>query len=70
MCKRNIANVISLTVFQVIWKERNDITFNSVESSTNGLKDRWIHYVGSTLLGDNMISDVDFGNVIDTLTSL
>lgn len=68
--KNKIANLIPLTVFWVIWKERNSRDFDSVESSILNLKDKWFHYFGFILLDYGIISDVDFGNVIDSLTWL
>lgn len=70
LVKRNIINMISLTVFWVIWKKMNSRAFDSVESSFNRIKDRWIHYFGSILLGHDINNKINFGNVIDTLTTL
>lgn len=68
--KRNIANLIPLNVFLVLWKERNDRAFDSKASGLYRLRDRWIYYFGITLLVHDIITDKVFENVIDTLTLL
>lgn len=68
-CKRCIANQIPLIVFWFIWKERNTRPFVGKECNLKMLKDRWIYYFCSILLGHNINSD-NFVNVIDTLTHL
>lgn len=68
--RRSMANLIPLTVFWVIWKERNARTFEEKECNLNRLKDRWIHYFGFILLCHDIVRDVDFVNVINTITHL
>lgn len=38
--KGNIANLIPLTVFWVLWKEKNSRVFDGVESSVYKIRDR------------------------------
>lgn len=65
-CKKQVSKCYPFDSFLVIWKERNSGAFDSLESSINRLKDRQIHYFGFILLGHDIISDVDFRNLVDT----
>lgn len=38
--KNKTANLISLTIFRVIWNERNSRVFDNIESSILSIKDR------------------------------
>lgn len=55
--KDNIANLVPLIIFRIIWKERNSRAFEGVESSVYKIRDKWIHYFESILLGYDIISD-------------
>lgn len=63
----SLIKLIPLTIFWVIWKERNSITFEGKETDLYRLRDRLMHYFGFILLEYDIISDVNFGNVIDSL---
>lgn len=68
--KRRIANLISLTVLWVLWKEKNDRVFEDKQYGLTRLRDRWIYYFETILIGRDIISKEYFENVIDTLTLL
>lgn len=68
--KKQVSKYDPFDSFLAIWKERNNRAFDSEESSNTRLKDRWMHYFGSILLRHDIISDMDFGNVIHTLIVL
>lgn len=52
----------------MLWKEKNSKVFDIEVSSIIRLKDKWLHYFGFILLEHDIIEDVDFGIVIDSLT--
>lgn len=56
-CKNKLANVIPLTVFWILWKEKNSRAFEGEKNSFSRLKDRWLNYFGSILLGHDIISN-------------
>lgn len=55
-------------VFWVIRKERNSRAFEGKVSSLYSIRDKWMQSFGIILFGHDIISDEDFGNVIDILT--
>lgn len=55
-------------VFWVIRKERNSRAFEGKVSSLYSTRDKWMQSFGIILFGHDIISDEDFGNVIDILT--
>lgn len=44
-------SLIMLTMFWIIWKERNRRVFEGVESDVVKIRDRWFYLFGSLLLG-------------------
>lgn len=67
---RKLSKMISLTIFWVLWKKRNSMAFEGKEGNLYRLKNRWMYYFGSILLEHDIISDENFGYVIDILTTL
>lgn len=65
-----IDNLIPLTIFWVLWKERNVKVLESKKVRLYKLKNRWINYFETSLLGHDIIRNENFGNIIDTLTIL
>lgn len=61
LSKRNkFFKLIHLTIFWVIGKERNKLAFDGKELNFNTLKDNWFHYFGSTIIGLDIDSKIDF----------
>lgn len=68
--KNKSIRLISLTIFWVIWEERNNRTFDGIESDFNKVKDNWFHYFGSNLLGHKLDCLDDLVDIVDILTEL
>lgn len=65
-----LTKLIPLTIFLVLWKERNSRPFENKGIDLYSLRDRWMHLFGFMLLEHDIISEVNFGDVIDSLTTL
>lgn len=65
--KRNITNIISLTVFWINWKEKNRRIFYSAQSSLNRLKNKWIHIFGSVLLSHDILYTFYFKKILKNM---
>lgn len=50
--------LVPLTIFWVIWKERNSKTFEEVKTNLGNIKHKWIHTFGPILLGHDNIGVV------------
>lgn len=44
--------------------------FEGIEGEMSTIRDRWLHFFDSLILGHNIYTCEDFGNVIDTITDL
>lgn len=53
-----------------MWKERNSRVFEGNEREMGNIRDRWIQVFVSMLLGHDINSMEDFGNVVDHLIVL
>lgn len=52
----HVTRLIPLIIFWVMWKEKNNRAFEGIEDTFVNIKDRWLHYFDSTLLGHNLLS--------------
>lgn len=64
------ACLIPLSIFWVIWKERNKRAFDGQEESSMNLKNRWFHYFDSIMLGHSTYSLKDFWAIADMLIDM
>lgn len=68
--KKQFVKLIPLTIFWVLCKEMNSIVFEGIEGEMFKIMDRWFYFFGSLILGHDIYSKEDFGEVIDILTQL
>lgn len=53
--------LIPLTIFCVVWKEKNVRSFEGIETNITNIKNRWIYIFASILLGHDIKDWNDFG---------
>lgn len=68
--KNKSSRLIPLTIFWVIWKERNNKAFDGKEVNFCNIKNRWFHYFGSILLAHNLDNLDDLGSIVYMLIDL
>lgn len=68
--KNKCFRLIPLTIFWIVWKERNNRIFEGIERNFVNIKDKWLHLFGSIMLGHNLDSFDDFGLIVNILTEL
>lgn len=64
------ACLIPLTIFWILWKERNNCVFEGIENTLLNVRDKWLHYFGSLFLGHNLLSIEDIGAVVNMLIDM
>lgn len=71
VCKKNkLLRLIPLSIFWVVWKERNLRAFEGIKKDFTAIRDTWIHSFGSMLLGHDIRELEDFVAVFDLLIDL
>lgn len=61
-CKKTMhLSLIPLTIFWVVWKERNAKAFENIETNFTYVKDRWIYIFGYILFGRDINDWEDLG---------
>lgn len=68
--KKSYLLLIHLSIFWVVWNERNSTAFEGIEKEMGNIRDRWFHIFGSILLDHDINRLDDFENVIDHLIDL
>lgn len=68
--KKTYLYLIPLSIFWVIWEERNVRAFGGIEGEILNIRNKWIHVFGSLILSHNINKLENFGNVIDLLTDM
>lgn len=68
--KSEVVKLIPLTIFQVVWKERNNRAFDECMGDLSKIRDRWIHTFGTLILGHDVYGWDDFGKLFDILTDM
>lgn len=63
-------NLISLTIFWVVQKEKNCKVLEGIEDEMSEIRDRWMHYFDFLILGYDIYKKEDFGNIINILIKL
>lgn len=62
--KRTHLLLIPISIFRVVWKERNALS-DRIERDFVSIRDRWIHMFEFLILGHDISGLNNFGNVID-----
>lgn len=65
--KKTYLLLIPLSIFWVVWNERNAKLFEDIEREVVNTRDKWIHVFGSIILSHDINRIEDFGNIIDHL---
>lgn len=68
--RNKLFKLIPLTIFWVIWKERNKRAFEGKELDFNTIKNNWFHYFGSIVLGHNLDCSKDFAFIVNILIGM
>lgn len=68
--KEQIVELIPLSIFLVVWKEKNLRAFEGIEKEFNVIRDNWIYSFAFMLLGHDIKGHEDVGAVFDILIDL
>lgn len=68
--KKKQLGLISLTIFWVVWKERNRRTFQGVEEDIDKVKTRWYQSLGFLVTNNSLYSIEEVGNLVDCLIDM
>lgn len=67
---RKIVDLILLTMFWVVGKESNNRVFEGVEEKFIEIRDKWLQYLGASVIGYPIHAMEDLGNFISILNDL
>lgn len=65
--KKSFLKLVPLSIFQVIWKERNSFAFDEIEGEIVKITDGWLNIFGSFVFSHDTYRMENFGNVVDLL---
>lgn len=70
--ERKKVDLILVTIFWVVWKERNKRVFDGIDdvNEFDLLKNKWFQNLGFLLLGHSLQSIEDLRNLIDKLINM
>lgn len=71
MCrKKMLLRLIPLSIFWVVWKEKNLKAFEGIEKDLASIRNNWIYIFGYMILGHDIKELDDFGAIFDHLIDL